>query len=113
MPAIDEQKKLLGVVTDRDVVCRLIARGLDSKAATARDVMTEEVECVMERDTLDDVLRLMSEHQVRRVPVVAEGDRLVGIISMAGLAREADVDEQLQDAFEDISSERRFWTRLR
>jgi CBS domain-containing protein len=108
-----EDDRLMGVVTDRDIVCRLVARGLDMKAATARDVMTDDVECVTERDTLRDVLRLMSEHQVRRVPVVARGDRLVGIVSMADIAREADVDEDLQDTFEEISSERSFWSRLR
>jgi CBS domain-containing protein len=75
--------------------------------------MTDDVECVTEQDTLPDVLRLMSEHQIRRIPVVARGDRLVGIISMADIAREADVDEELQATFEDISSDRSFWSRLR
>jgi CBS domain-containing protein len=76
-------------------------------------VMTDDLECVTERDPLSQVLRLMSEHQVRRVPVVARGDKLVGIIAMADIAREADYDEELQDTFEDISSEGSFWTRLR
>ena len=75
--------------------------------------MTDDVECVTEQDSLHDVLRLMAEHQVRRVPVVARGDRLIGIVSMADIAREADVDEELQDTFEEISSERSFWSRLR
>ena len=54
-----------------------------------------------------------SPSPVARIPVVARGDRLVGIVSMADIAREADVDEELQDTFEDISSERSFWSRLR
>lgn len=108
-----EDRRLIGVVTDRDIVCRLVARGIDMKSAKASDVMTTEVECVTERENLGDVLRVMSENQVRRVPVVAHGDALVGIVSMADIAREADVDEDLQDAFEDISAERSFWTRLR
>lgn len=108
-----EGGKLLGVVTDRDIVCRMVVAGTDPKTAKASDVMSVDVECVTERDSLYDVLQIMGEHQVRRVPVVAKGDRLVGIISMADLAREADVDEQLQNTFEEISSERSFWSQLR
>jgi CBS domain-containing protein len=113
VPVVEQDGRLLGVITDRDIVCRLIARGIDMKEARARDVMTDEVECVTEDESLCSVLRLMSEHQVRRIPVVGRGDRLLGIIAMADLAREADVDEELQDTFEDISSERAFWSRLR
>ena len=75
--------------------------------------MTDEIECVTEQDDLSEVLRLMGEHQVRRVPVVGKNDNLVGIISMSDVAREADVDERLQDVFEEISTERRFWSQLR
>jgi CBS domain-containing protein len=113
VPVTESDGRLLGVITDRDIVCRLVARGIDMKEARARDVMTEDVECVTEEESLCAVLRLMSEHQVRRIPVVARDDRLMGIIAMADLAREADVDEDLQDTFEDISSERAFWSRLR
>jgi CBS domain-containing protein len=113
VPVLDEQNTLLGVVTDRDIVCGLVARGVDLKTARAGEAMTDDVECVTERDTLADVLRVMSEHHVRRVPVVARGDRLVGVISMADIAREADVDAELQDAFDEIASERRFWSGLR
>ena len=108
-----ENGRLMGVVTDRDIVCRLVASGTDLKTAKASEVMTSEVECVTEGDSLQEVLQLMGQHQIRRVAVVAKDDRLVGIISMADLAREADVDESLQDAFEEISAERSFWTRMR
>jgi CBS domain-containing protein len=110
---ITEGDRLIGVVTDRDIVARIVARGLDMRSATARDVMTDDVECVTEQDDLHDVLRLMSSHQIRRVPVVSRGDRLVGIVSTADIAREADLDEELQDTFAEISSERSFWSRLR
>lgn len=112
IPVVDGGR-LVGVVTDRDIVCRALASGADMKTAKASDVMTDDVECVTERDSLEDVLRIMGEHQIRRVAVVAKDDRLVGIISMADLAREADVDERLQDTFEEISSERGFWSRMR
>lgn len=112
IPVVDDGR-LVGVVTDRDIVCRLVASGTDLKAAKAGDVMTAEVECVTEEDSLHEVLQVMGEHQIRRVAVVSKDDRLVGIISMADLAREADVDESLQDAFEEISAERSFWSKMR
>lgn len=112
IPVVDNGR-LVGVVTDRDIVCRLVATGTDLKAAKASDVMTSEVECVTEEDSLHEVLQVMGEHQIRRVAVVSKDDRLVGIISMADLAREADVDESLQDAFEEISAERSFWSKMR
>ncbi len=113
VPVCDEAGRLLGVITDRDIAVRLVARGTDMREARARDVMTDDVECATEDESLSSVLRHMSNHQVRRIPVVARGDRLLGIIAMADLAREADVDEELQDTFEDISSQRSFWSRLR
>lgn len=75
--------------------------------------MSREVECVTEDDSLQEALALMGERQIRRVAVVARDDRLVGIISLADLAREADVDERLQEAFEEISAQRSFWSRFR
>ena len=113
VPIVDDGNRLLGVITDRDIACRLVARGVDVRTLKASDAMTDDVECVTEQDTLSDVLRIMSRHQVRRVPVVARGDRLVGIVSMGDIAREADVDDELQDTFEEISSDRGFWMRLR
>ena len=113
VPVVEDGNRLIGVITDRDIVCRLIARGVDHRTAKAADAMTNDVECVTEEHSLHDILDIMSTKQVRRVPVVAKGDRLVGIISMSDVAREADVDEDLQDTFEDISSRRGFWSRLR
>jgi CBS domain-containing protein len=113
VPVVDDENRLLGVVTDRDIVCRAIARGREPRALRVAEVMSDDVECVTEDDTLASVLRLMGEHQVRRVPVVARGDRLLGIIAMADVAREADADEELQATFDEISSARGFWSRLR
>jgi CBS domain-containing protein len=75
--------------------------------------MSEELAAVGEGASLDEVLREMEHHRVRRICVLREDDTLVGIISMADLAREADVDYELRDAFLDISSDRSFWQRLR
>jgi len=112
VPIVDEGR-LVGVVTDRDLVCRVVAHNLDQRRARARDVMSEDIASVDERANLDDVLREMEFHRVRRICVVDEDDMLLGIISMADLAREAGVDYELQDAFLDISADRSFWQRLR
>ncbi|MDB4930884.1 MAG: hypothetical protein JWM10_3368 [Myxococcaceae bacterium] len=112
IPVVDGAR-LVGVVTDRDIVCRLVAGGVDLKNAKASDVMTTEVECVTEEDSLQEVLEVMGDKQIRRVGVVGKDDRLVGIISMADLAREADVDRRLQETFEEISAQRSFWSKMR
>ena len=112
VPVCDAGGKLLGVVTDRDIVMRTLANDVSPDQATARDVMTDDVEAVTPDEELRDVVHLMGEHQVRRIPVVERGDRLVGIISMADVATRADFDEDLQDALEDISARRSFWSRL-
>jgi CBS domain-containing protein len=112
VPVCDAGGTLLGVVTDRDIVMRTLASEDSPLQATARDVMTDDVEAVTPDEELHDVVHLMGEHQVRRIPVVERGDRLIGIISMADVATRADFDEDLQDALEDISARRSFWSRL-
>ena len=112
VPVCDASGALLGVVTDRDIVMRTLASEESPLDATARDVMTDDVEAVTPDEDLHDVVHLMGEHQVRRVPVVERGDRLVGIVSMADVATRADYDEDLQDALEEISARRSFWSKL-
>lgn len=112
VPVID-RGQLVGVVTDRDIVCRTAAHRLDQRRARAADVMSEDIASVDVAASLDEVLEQMEQHRVRRICVVDEDDHLLGIISMADLAREADVDKELQDAFLDISADRSFWERLR
>jgi CBS domain-containing protein len=112
VPVCDANGTLLGVVTDRDIVMRTLASEESPMEATARDVMTDDVEAVTPDENLHDVVHLMGEHQVRRVPVVERGDRLVGIVSMADVAPRADYDEDLLDALEEISARRSFWSRM-
>lgn len=112
VPVCEDNGTLLGVVTDRDIVMRTLASDESPTNAVARDVMTDDVEAVTPDEELHDVVRLMGDRQVRRVPVVERGDRLVGIISMADVATRADYDEDLQDALEEISARRSFWSRL-
>jgi CBS domain-containing protein len=112
VPVVDERGALAGLVTDRDIVIRTLSEGRNPIEVRAEDVMTDDVEAVTPDESLRDVVDLMGDKQIRRVPVVDRDDRLVGIISMADVATRADFDEDLQDALEEISARRSFWSRL-
>lgn len=83
-----ENGRLVGMVTDRDIVVRVLAEGRDPGSTPVRDVASEDLVTISADQELDEALRLLAQHQVRRLPVV-EGDRLVGIIAQADVAREA------------------------
>ena len=104
--------KLLGVVTDRDIVVRVVAAGLDVNAARASEVMSAQLHTAQPGDRVIEVIRKMGEQQVRRIPVVDETGHLRGIISMADIALETEVDRELAEALEDISSGASFWKKL-
>lgn len=112
VPVVDENRRLKGLITDRDIVMRSLPEGKNPLEMRASDLMTDDVEAVTPDESLRAAVDLMGNRQVRRVPVVDSGDRLVGIISMADVANRADYDEDLQDALEEISSRRSFWRRL-
>ena len=78
--------RLIGVVTDRDIVVRVVAKGKNPSAVTAAECMTEPVVVVTEDTTLEDVMSVMEENQIRRVPVVDAGGCCCGIISQADVA---------------------------
>lgn len=87
LPVEDPQShRLLGVVTDRDIVTRAIAEGRDG-GTTARDVMSKNPACCTPDDDVKQVERIMSDKQVRRVPVVDRNGRVLGMIAQADLAR--------------------------
>ena len=83
---IVEGKEIVGVVTDRDIVLRCVAKGLDPQRVKAREIMSRSAVCVSPVHTIDDVVRIMSKQQIRRLPVVDNGVP-VGMVSMADVAR--------------------------
>ncbi len=109
VPVCDAAGRLEGILTDRDIVVRGVANESFAQLQV-QEVMTDDVSAVTEDEPLTSVLDLMGRKQIRRVPVVDRNDRLLGIISMADIANRADYDEDLQDAFERISSRRSFWS---
>jgi len=105
-----EDKRLVGIVTDRDVVVRCIAEGLDAKTPVAH-AMTTEIFSVRPDDFVFEAVRLMGDKQVRRIPVVAENGDLAGIISMADIALETEDELEIAETLEEISSGGAFWSR--
>ena len=87
VPVVDGER-LIGMVTDRDIVVRGIADGSDPHAIKAGDIASRDVVTVKPGDDLDDAMRLMAQHQVRRLPVVDDG-HLVGVVAQADVAQEA------------------------
>jgi CBS domain-containing protein len=88
--------KLVGVVTDRDIVVRAVGSGRGPDT-TVRDVMTKDPACCKADDDIDAVERIMSSRQVRRVPVVDQAGKTVGIVAQADLARAADGKGNVSD----------------
>ena len=83
------ERKLVGVVTDRDIVCRVVAAGKDPETTQVGDVMSSPVVSVTPSTSLDECLRLMEAHQIRRMPVVDAQGHCCGILSQADVAVEA------------------------
>ena len=95
------QDRLVGVVTDRDIAVRVVAEGRDAATTAVVEVASDRPVTVEPSADLDQALQLMSEHQVRRLPVV-DGDRLVGVIAQADIAR-LGKDKQTGDLVQGVS----------
>jgi CBS domain-containing protein len=100
-----QDDKLLGMVTDRDIVVRGVARECDNRSTTLRDVMSTNVRCARDTQDVVDVLDEMAEAQIRRMPVIDHDQRLVGIISLGDIAAKGAAKEDiLATSLGDIST---------
>ena len=102
IPVAGQDGRLEGIITDRDIVLKIVAEGRDPKTTKLSEVMTIDVVTCAPDGDIEDTLNLMEDHQVRRIPVV-EGGRLVGIISQADVATRLDQPEKTAELVEDIS----------
>lgn len=96
-----EGDRLVGTLTDRDIVLRVVAEGKDPQTVTAREVASTDLVTIDPQQDLEEALRLMASKQVRRLPVVEEG-LLVGVLAQADIARAAE-EQQTGRLVEDIS----------
>jgi CBS domain-containing protein len=81
--------QLVGMVTDRDITVRAVANGKDPSQLTAKDVMTKGVVCCSDTDKVRDVLHIMEEKQIRRVPVIDENEQVIGMVSLGDISKAA------------------------
>lgn len=112
VPVLDEDGKLAGIVTDRDIVVSGLTSDKNEAEMRAEDCMSTDLYTAKQNDRVVEVIREMGDHQVRRIPVVDNRDRLVGIISMADVATQTNKDRELADALEEISEPSSIWTRI-
>jgi len=99
---IVENGSVSGIVTDRDIVLNVVAEGVDPTSTPVSQIASRDLITIDPEQTLDEALRLMGQHQVRRLPVCEEDGRLVGIIAQADIARQSD-DARTGEVVEEIS----------
>jgi CBS domain-containing protein len=100
VPVVDNDR-LIGIVTDRDIVVRAVAEGQDIRTVTAREAMSPKILYCYDDQSVEEVLESMAEQQVRRFPVVNRDKRLVGVISLGDLSKAA--KKKAGDALKEIS----------
>lgn len=86
---VGENDRLIGMVTDRDIACRAVADGRDWSTLTARNVMTNKIIYCRSDEELEDAVRLMESNKIRRLPVINDKKRMVGMLSLGDLSQRA------------------------
>jgi CBS domain-containing protein len=99
---VTENGRLTGMVTDRDIAIRVVAEGKDPQSTPVREVASKDLVTVDPQQDLDEALRLMAQHQIRRLPVVEEDGKLVGVVAQADVARHGD-DTKTGQVVQEIS----------
>jgi len=83
---IGRDDKLIGMVTDRDIALRVVARGLDPAKTTAGEIMTKGIVYCRTTETVEDAIHLMDQRKIRRLPVIDDDKRLVGMLSLGDIS---------------------------
>jgi CBS domain-containing protein len=102
VPVVDG-RKIIGLITDRDIVVRGVAEGRNIDNLRVNEIMTKSVRSVREDDTVNDALQLMSSAEIRRITVVNSNDELVGIVSIGDISTNTNADGKVGKAIESIS----------
>lgn len=110
LPVVEkETNRLVGILTDRDVVVRAVADGRNVTEATVGETMSDKLFTAKPEDFAFEAVRTMGERQVRRIPIVDDAGVLQGIIAMADIALEMEDEREIAETLEDISSGAGFW----
>lgn len=102
MLPVGENDRMIGAISDRDIAIRGVAKGKDSNTKV-HDVMSEGITWAYDDDSVEEAARIMSEHQIRRLPVVNRDKRLVGIVALGDFAVESADVEPAAEALSEIS----------
>jgi CBS domain-containing protein len=102
IPVLDDDN-LVGIVTDRDIVLRCIAEGRDPVGTTSEEILSGDLTTIRPNDDIDAAAHLMAQRQVRRLPVVDESGKLVGMLSLGDIAVKEDGDTESAEALQGIS----------
>lgn len=102
MMPVGENDRMIGTISDRDIAIRAVAEGKDS-STKVRDVMSDGVAWAFEDESVDEAVKIMSERQVRRLPVVDREKRLVGIVSLGDFAVQRSEIQPAAEALAEIS----------
>jgi len=105
IPVIESHasRRLIGIVTDRDLVVKGIAEGRDARSTKIREIMSDHPVACFEKDDVNDAINLMSDYKVRRIPVVDDGNHILGIIAQADVATRLGKTKTTGDVVENIS----------
>jgi CBS domain-containing protein len=104
VPVVDGQNsKLIGVLTDRDIVIKVVAAGRDPRGTAVSEVMTPDPVACLAQESIEFVMELMSSRQVRRIPIVDKDGSIVGIVSQADLATRLSSAEETGQVVQAIS----------
>jgi len=99
----EESRRLVGIVTDRDLVLKVIAEGQDPNTTRVEDVMSKKLVTTRTDDDVENAMKAMAQYQLRRIPVVEDDNRLVGIISQADIATRVGEPEKTAEVVKEIS----------
>ena len=99
----EQNQKLVGIVTDRDLALKIVAKGHHAKSTKVETVMTRQVVTCRAEDDLQKALDAMAEHQLRRIPIVDNDNRIVGIIAQADVATRVNQPEKIATMVKEIS----------
>lgn len=99
----EESKRLVGIVTDRDLALKVVAEGRDPQTTSVEEVMTRKLITCRPDDDVESAMKAMAQYQLRRIPVVEDDNRLVGIISQADVATRVDEPEKTAEVVREIS----------
>lgn len=101
IPVCEKNGKIIGVVTDRDIVIRGVSKGQPMDSLIAKEIMTSQITTVSPMTELDDAFDIMAEIQVRRLPVV-ENSQLIGMVSLGDLSQALDYSFEISDAISEV-----------